>query len=908
MALFNHHWIGLDGKPITGRVPTRIVVPDASVTLTARQRGAVAHAYKLFCDAVQFSANPDGYHVQNRTFPDGTRLRMQSLAGVHQVFVWPTGHDGDEVSADGGFLFIPVDGPAETPNDAWPTTYMETVNYTVKLEPGQKSGSKTKGKTRKMSLPAIIKKYIIPKYHIATKREAGKVSWCGDAKPNPLDETDTNKYQVVIGYDHGLETRYRLYPSQNCSGGFISDGRAQSGNPGIYVFGVKVDTKYRVSDERETDLNVVGAGVFRGTIFIISHIHPGNIGEDNSDPNRVVQNSKTASVFFRYGGTWKLAGSYTFDWQLKAPWNFEPRPALGMGQYGLRAVSIKDMNMGNQELLTLTVSGGTNDPNTGEPSFTVSASETSLGSTPFIAYQVDISPPENEPQEPAGWRQPGEWQYYSGGQLGSHYMDAIPGSDLSGVHAQLLAWAAEYLTPYNGITYAVWPWRINDVFPYILNLYDQDWYKGFFVQGELYAVMNEDPNQYSQVMGSSSYALGRDTRYVIPTGRQKAINRRDVHGRRYVAADFGFDGNLKYLTLTLKSDGSGDFKSCLQTVDEYEHESVHRFLGVMTLAEMIAEYGGIGEPKAKTRVDRVTRSTHHWTLHGRSQWVYEINGEQILNVDGGVKNGGSMDSSMTLKVTTVGVDGGYEVSTPEIENYSPPSGKLVSERGWLMDVDLRSGISISQKASVEFSATKIDFADDPYTTYSLIAHRLMYSDKKCSAFLTVKQNGTTIHEEVLPMPTYDGQEGLIRPIGAHLTLAPRVYDPDDLYEEDILLFMWKFHYYGAIYEVFRHWLVTPWDWNPRVLKSGQLQTRDEFQSLVSASSHITYKSSKMGGDVANHPLTFFTKSFFTFPEGYDIDSHLPEGLHGETDKLPENDKNFKRRVQPTLRLENIKAT
>lgn len=78
--------IGFDGEPITGRLPPRLFVYGE---LTRVQRGAVEHAYKLFCDAVRVT--PGKSLIQNRTLVDGTRVRMISANGQDQVLVWPTG-------------------------------------------------------------------------------------------------------------------------------------------------------------------------------------------------------------------------------------------------------------------------------------------------------------------------------------------------------------------------------------------------------------------------------------------------------------------------------------------------------------------------------------------------------------------------------------------------------------------------------------------------------------------------------------------------------------------------------------------------------------------------------------------------------------------------------------------------
>lgn len=108
MSLRNQNWINFNGDPVTGRAPTRVrVTPDKpGLVMTAAQEGFVAHAYKLFCDAVKFSAFPDGYHVQNRVAPDGTEVRMESNFGVHRVFVKIRGVDNPEVEVDIGGIGI----------------------------------------------------------------------------------------------------------------------------------------------------------------------------------------------------------------------------------------------------------------------------------------------------------------------------------------------------------------------------------------------------------------------------------------------------------------------------------------------------------------------------------------------------------------------------------------------------------------------------------------------------------------------------------------------------------------------------------------------------------------------------------------------------------------------------------
>lgn len=101
MSLLNNNFIGFDGTPVTGQVPTQMIVyPEKEsgdrIELTPALYSAVCHAYKQFGDAVRVSAFPSGYHVQNRQFPDGSSARFESNNGVQRAMVWPVGGGGDD--------------------------------------------------------------------------------------------------------------------------------------------------------------------------------------------------------------------------------------------------------------------------------------------------------------------------------------------------------------------------------------------------------------------------------------------------------------------------------------------------------------------------------------------------------------------------------------------------------------------------------------------------------------------------------------------------------------------------------------------------------------------------------------------------------------------------------------------
>ncbi|AFU45469.1 hypothetical protein C380_08835 [Acidovorax sp. KKS102] len=100
MNLRNHNWTDLQGDPITGRAPPRLVVMN-DVRPTPGQMGMVAHHYQLMTYALKVSIIP--YMVQERTLTDGTRIRMVSNYGQDTVFVWPAGGGDVGVELAHGF-------------------------------------------------------------------------------------------------------------------------------------------------------------------------------------------------------------------------------------------------------------------------------------------------------------------------------------------------------------------------------------------------------------------------------------------------------------------------------------------------------------------------------------------------------------------------------------------------------------------------------------------------------------------------------------------------------------------------------------------------------------------------------------------------------------------------------------
>lgn len=88
MSLLNQHWQSFSGEPITGRTPPQTRIMN-DVPMNALQAAGVAHAYKLFTDAVSVTSSK--FLTRDRTLLDGTRVRLASNQGIDVVMVWPVG-------------------------------------------------------------------------------------------------------------------------------------------------------------------------------------------------------------------------------------------------------------------------------------------------------------------------------------------------------------------------------------------------------------------------------------------------------------------------------------------------------------------------------------------------------------------------------------------------------------------------------------------------------------------------------------------------------------------------------------------------------------------------------------------------------------------------------------------------
>lgn len=93
MIPVDRNWLDLGGKPNTGRTPPVLCVMNG-VQPSPQQMSWIAQCYRQQHDMRLTSITP--YMVQERTLPDGTRVRMVSGYGADKVMVWTAAAPSDD--------------------------------------------------------------------------------------------------------------------------------------------------------------------------------------------------------------------------------------------------------------------------------------------------------------------------------------------------------------------------------------------------------------------------------------------------------------------------------------------------------------------------------------------------------------------------------------------------------------------------------------------------------------------------------------------------------------------------------------------------------------------------------------------------------------------------------------------
>lgn len=238
MSLRNQNWISFGGEPVTGRTPTRLRImnTDGNTEMNAQQQGFVAHAYKLFCDAINVSPHRDGYFVQSRVGTDGTKVRMESNLGVHTVKVWV---GGKKKEVEGLVFFgIPFDESYlyDRDRETWYTTqYPKTDKRITILD----------------SLKRANNAYMYPK---SSDEEKRKPSHPGNQTWFAYTPEDPHRFRDYVLSWWGQSCRYNASTKQKAMWAQYIWGRAMHGNvaSGTVVPGISNVTPPEVSITRAT--------------------------------------------------------------------------------------------------------------------------------------------------------------------------------------------------------------------------------------------------------------------------------------------------------------------------------------------------------------------------------------------------------------------------------------------------------------------------------------------------------------------------------------------------------------------------------------------------------------------------------------------------------------------------------
>lgn len=289
---FNQSWIGVDGSPVTGRVPASMAVrfelvpgsnpPRKTPEVPAFLLGSVYHAYKLFCDAIAVTPNPGGFHVQNRTFqyeindlPRTARLRMTSIAEVHQVSLVVPVHEDDDLRLNywAGYFYTDYDTPA-------PEATFEVVKFDKAL-----TGLKKVLRRKWVLAPTVFQAWA---YCQAVAEDF--VYWVKAETGTSVELTDEQYTSSLYGYTvkvFAVTRRMTLFRSKGTEdvelGFFQTVDRTRRpyafvGGVWVEYFGI-IETGDRSTRLDITSEGILGVGATKWGMLVIDQFAPSN--QDN---------------------------------------------------------------------------------------------------------------------------------------------------------------------------------------------------------------------------------------------------------------------------------------------------------------------------------------------------------------------------------------------------------------------------------------------------------------------------------------------------------------------------------------------------------------------------------------------------------------------------------------------------
>lgn len=700
---------------------------------------------------------------------------------------------------DGGFLIRPANGDEVAGTTVFTGKYIQTVRY--------KESNGSYLWYSDSAMPSVKK----------PRESHGHVSWRGEAI------SGARKREVVLSWDHGLKTRYRIHCDQDCSGRIISNEGgapilAQSGMPGLWMRSKRLDTSITVG-ERSIELNVVGAAIFDGRFVFVSHIDLAFV-DSESIAEKAAASSKTATVFYGKPGNWRVAGKHKMSGALKAPWFFSPD--------GSSAACVYETSYTNQKLLTIKLSLVGDF----EKSIQTSMIESALSTTPFN-IETTLDPVVEEDPGETGWKDPGGWVCEESGSM----MYGVPIDDQGNLEARsktidwrsgstpgaTLSIAIELVNHANsergGTGYVYGDYRVADAeasFASSGSIKSQ----GVFQAGEIYMMGREfgAPN-----LGQTNFRAYRNTKYVSERSAVNYTYTRTAQGKRYIAADFLEDGSIVMVREEIVCEGVTYTK---RATEEYgiEHNRTAFY--------------------SQTDVS-YHRVENKYSIGGKTDWVVKIGEAEVIRISGG-KSGVSNASYLWDRNTTSITVNGETVSSEQVDtiDYSPTTGRFITERGWIVDMDARTSSVIYEKQRVNFDATPIIRTSDELGFVTAFGKRIPCITSSESTLCYVHK-GVVIHESTRQLSAPGAANYLLRPHSAMMQLMPRLHSRDEKIEEDTLLQYLAWVDWPAELEAYRYFYFGPMSLHDPYPHggvadevAGQLQVRSDKSAIFSSGNRI----------------------------------------------------------------------
>lgn len=678
----------------------------------------------------------------------------------HQHVIYPE----ELVTLYGGFYFSPSREGASLP-----VTYLMTVAY----EP-------SKAQKRWNTVAESI---IRPVFEV--DKITKPVSWFGRRVIGDIVE------EAVVTYDHGLETRYRLYPKQDCSGQLTSmvggmPQFANAGKSGICWQGRSYDTKYdRTSPEGQKEtvsIKVVGAAIFQKWFVIVTHRDldiyddPAKSYYDNAI-DQSGEHPRTATVLASTDGDkWFVVGKNRFDFTLLAPWCFSPNGSHAITVVDTYNSETTEKGQAKYELFLSQIGDH----------LAVSFNESTLND--YKEWDLEVTT-ESDPIIIEGYYESLGVFYASLTQVwncGSESYDTVGWVD--GIHGAPSA-------PYCRVP--LWYTLNEEQLAYYAAL-AADPYSGSTATSITYEKYSDN---YGIVSGSTVSIRGGIRSYYRTQDGSVFRYICTPKGHKTIAFDFSASGNEQELYLEFLSD---------QDNVVYEVEIQDRQWEDVTPVVFNNQLCSIQHHERDIKWES--------SFDGKLLWELKVNNDVIFQTESYAKT--SLSHHYNHKYNGEASCEGQ--AAPYVEPVETAScsraGEGYVERSWIIDVDARTKTCIFEKERFEFNLNEdppreCTVSQGPYPNFTLVG---------CL--------GPLKHIFGCVGSDYDHKKTLVADDSAGILLVerfianqivPRFFDPSDNEEPFPAFFVNDYH------TAQRYYACVPYDRMARVMREGGLQSRGD---------------------------------------------------------------------------------